>query len=170
MLRRAVCLLLVCAPWLVWAGVPAPEFTQTAPQAWLNSKPLTLEGLRGQVVLVEFWTFSCANCVRSIPWVKSVEERYREQGLQVIGVHTPEFAHERPAEAVRHKLAELGVRHPVMLDNNYTYWNAMGNRYWPAYYLIDKRGQVRAAYAGEVRHGSAHGAEMRRHIEALLRE
>ncbi len=148
----------------------APEFTRSDAAAWLNSPPLRLEDLRGQVLLVEFWTFGCINCVRSIPWIKALEERYRNAPFLVIGVHTPEFSHERPAAAVSHKMRELGIRHPVMLDNDYAYWNAMGNRYWPAFYLIDKQGRLRHAQAGEVRSGSVADAEMRRWIERLLRE
>ena len=148
----------------------APEFTQTEPEAWLNSKPLRLAELRGQVVLIEFWTFSCGNCERSIPWVKAVEEELRDQPFLVVGVHTPEFNHERSAEAVRRKIRELGVRHPVMLDNDYAYWNAMGNRYWPAFYLIDKHGHVRHAYAGELHVGTPRGKQVRGQIKALLRE
>ncbi len=162
---------------LVWspAGTaepmpPAPEFTRSDAAGWLNSPPLQLEELRGEVVLVEFWTFGCINCVRSIPWIKALEERYRSAPFRVIGVHTPEFSHERPAATVRRKMAELGIRHPVMLDNDYAYWNAMGNRYWPAFYLIDRQGRLRYAQAGEVHSGSPADREMRRWIERLLRE
>ncbi len=148
----------------------APEFSATQPEQWINSPPLKLSALQGEVVLLEFWTFGCHNCLRSIPWVKAMHERYREQGLQVIGVHTPEFSYERSAPMVREKVRELAIRHPVMLDNEYTYWNAMGNRYWPAFYLIDRRGRVRQAWAGEIRNGSARGREIQRALEAVLAE
>ncbi len=148
----------------------APEFVATQPELWLNSPPLTLEALEGKVVLLEFWTFGCHNCIRSIPWVKAMQERYKDDGLRVIGVHTPEFSYERSANAVREKMRELAIRHPVMLDNDYAYWNAMGNRYWPAFYLIDRRGRVRQAWAGEIRNGSARGREIQRQLEAILAE
>lgn len=148
----------------------APEFTASQAEQWVNSPPLKLEDLQGKVVLLEFWTFGCRNCVRSIPWVKAMQERYREQGLRVIGVHTPEFSYERSSPMVRDKIRELAIRHPVMLDNDYAYWNAMGNRYWPAFYLIDRRGRVRQAWAGEIRNGSARGREIQRAMEAVLAE
>lgn len=148
----------------------APEFTQTDDAAWLNSAPLTLKALRGSVVLVEFWTYGCVNCQRSIPWVKALEETHRDRDFAVIGVHTPEFAHERTAQSVREKARVLGIRHPIMLDNDYAYWNAMGNRYWPAYYLIDKHGHVRFAYAGEMHLGTPRGKQVERQIEVLLNE
>ncbi len=173
MILRALCLLLLCSPVFASSAAkapPAPEFTQQSAAAWLNSKPLSLDDLRGQVVVIEFWTFACANCTRSIPWVKAVEERYRDQGLQVIGIHTPEFSYERPAAAVAAKLRELGVRHPVMLDNDYAYWNALGNRYWPAFYLLDKQGRLRQAFAGEVRNGSPRAKQIQQALEALLAE
>lgn len=148
----------------------APAFTATEPGQWINSAPLSWEDLQGKVVLLEFWTFGCRNCVRSIPWVKAMQERYRDDGLRVIGVHTPEFSYERSASAVGEKMRELAIRHPVMLDNDYGYWNAMGNRYWPAFYLIDRRGRVRQAWAGEIRNGSARGREIQRQLEAILAE
>lgn len=148
----------------------APEFSATQTEQWVNSPPLKLSDLQGKVVLLEFWTFGCHNCIRSIPWVKAMQERYREQGLRVIGVHTPEFSYERSGAMVREKIRDLAIRHPVMLDNDYTYWNAMGNRYWPAFYLIDRRGRVRQAWAGEIRNGSARGREIQRAMEAILAE
>ncbi|ORE89416.1 Redoxin domain protein [Oceanococcus atlanticus] len=148
----------------------APEFFATQAEQWINSPPLSLQDLEGKVVLLEFWTFGCHNCVRSIPWVKAMQERYRDDGLRVIGVHTPEFSYERSASAVRDKVRELAIRHPVMLDNDYAYWNAMGNRYWPAFYLIDRRGRVRQAWAGEIRNGSTRGREIQHQLEAILAE
>lgn len=148
----------------------APEFFATQAEQWINSPPLSLQDLEGKVVLLEFWTFGCHNCVRSIPWVKAMQERYRDDGLRVIGVHTPEFSYERSASAVRDKVRELAIRHPVMLDNEYAYWNAMGNRYWPAFYLIDRRGRVRQAWAGEIRNGSTRGREIQHQLEAILAE
>ena len=168
-----VLLVLVTGPALALSAKHAPvapEFSNTDPAAWLNSKPLSLKQLRGDVVLVEFWTIGCSNCLRSIPWIKAMQERFAPNGLHVIGVHTPEFSYERSAQAVGEKIKALAIRHPVMLDNDYSYWNAMGNRYWPAVYLIDRQGKVRQAWAGEVRNGSQRGREIQQQIEALLAE
>lgn len=148
----------------------APEFTHTQPQDWLNGPPLTLNGLQGKVVLVEFWTFDCWNCYRSIPWVKTLEERFGKDGLQVIGVHTPELPQEYVLANVRKKVAELGVTHPVMIDNDYSYWKALGNQYWPAFYLIDGEGRVRGVHVGETHVGDRGAAEAEKQIEALIAE
>lgn len=148
----------------------APEFPEQREEAWFNSAPLTLQALRGEVVLIEFWTHGCGNCLRSIPWVKAMEERYGAQGFQVIGVHTPEFSHERSAKLLKQRIRQLAIRHPVVQDNDYRYWNAMGNRYWPAFYLVDREGRVRQAWAGEVRNGSRRARQMQQAIETLLRE
>jgi cytochrome c biogenesis protein CcdA/thiol-disulfide isomerase/thioredoxin len=126
---------------------PAPDFEGIS--RWLNSKPLTLAELRGKVVLVDFWTYSCINCLRTLPYVKSWARTYRDAGLVVVGVHTPEFAFERVAANVRRAVDELGVDYPVALDNDYATWNAWLNRYWPAKYLIDRRGHLRYAHFGE---------------------
>ncbi|HVT36179.1 MAG TPA: redoxin family protein [Nevskiaceae bacterium] len=132
---------------------PAPAFTHMQAQDWLNSRPLTWPELSGHVVMVEFWAFDCWNCYRSIPWINAL--RARHPALQVIGVHTPELEQEYVRDNVVRKITELGVRHPVMIDNDYSYWNAMGNRYWPAFYLIDGHGRVRARYYGEMHEGDA---------------
>ena len=147
---------------------PAPAFTHVDPADWLNSAPLRWEDLRGQVVLLEFWTFDCWNCYRSIPWLHSVEARYPQ--LRVIGVHTPELPQEYLRDNVVRKLAEFKIRHPVMLDNDYSYWRAMDNRYWPAFYLIDRQGRVRAHYAGETHEGDRNARRIEAGIEALLAE
>jgi thiol-disulfide isomerase/thioredoxin len=116
---------------------------------WLNSPPLAAEQLRGKVVLVDFWTYSCINCLRAIPYVRAWDERYRKDGLVVIGVHTPEFAFERDPANVRKAIAELGIRYPVPLDNKSAIWNAFHNNYWPASYLIDAQGRIRYHHFGE---------------------
>ena len=105
--------------------------------AWLNSPPLTTQGLRGKVVLIDFWTYSCINCLRAMPYVKAWHERYKEHGLVVIGVHTPEFAFEKDERNVRRAAQDLGASYPVALDNDYAIWRAFKNRYWPAHYFID---------------------------------
>jgi thiol-disulfide isomerase/thioredoxin len=116
---------------------------------WLNSPPLTREQLRGKVVLVDFWTYSCINCIRSVPYVRAWAERYKDKGLVVIGVHAPEFAFERDPANVRKAVADLGIRYPVALDNNLAIWRAFNNRYWPAHYLADAQGRLRYHHFGE---------------------
>jgi cytochrome c biogenesis protein CcdA/thiol-disulfide isomerase/thioredoxin len=117
--------------------------------AWINSRPLTLGSLRGKVVLVDFWTYSCINCLRTLPYLKSWDARYRSKGLVILGIHTPEFAFEHDLGNVRAAVKRLGVHYPVALDNDYGTWNAYGNNYWPADYLIDQNGHVRDVHFGE---------------------
>ncbi len=117
--------------------------------AWLNSPPLTREALRGKVVLVDFWTYSCINCLRALPYVKRWYETYKNHGLVVIGVHTPEFAFERDAENVRRAVGELGIEYPVAIDDDYAIWRGFANQYWPAHYFIDASGAIRAHHFGE---------------------
>jgi cytochrome c biogenesis protein CcdA/thiol-disulfide isomerase/thioredoxin len=116
---------------------------------WFNSPPLTREALRGKVVLIDFWTYSCINCLRAIPYVRAWHERYAKDGLVVIGVHAPEFAFERDPDNVRKAIADLGITYPVALDNKYKLWRAFDNRYWPAHYFIDAQGRVRYHHFGE---------------------
>jgi len=149
---------------------PAPAFTHSKPGDWINSPPLTLASLRGRVLLLDVWTFDCWNCYRSFPWLKQVEGQFGPQGLQVIGVHSPEFDHERERAAVERKVKEFGIVHPVMLDNDFSYWNALGNRYWPTYYLIDRRGQMRASYVGEMHAGQARSRAVEKKLAELLQE
>ncbi|MBB3564902.1 cytochrome c biogenesis protein CcdA/thiol-disulfide isomerase/thioredoxin [Rhizobium sp. BK512] len=116
---------------------------------WLNSTPLTVEQLKGKVVLVDFWTYSCINCLRAIPYVKAWAEKYKDQGLVVIGVHSPEFAFEKNVDNVKKAISDLGITYPVAVDNNYAIWRAFDNEYWPAHYFIDAKGQVRHHHFGE---------------------
>lgn len=116
---------------------------------WLNSPPLTPEALRGKVVLIDFWTYSCINCLRAIPHVRAWAERYRDDGLVVIGVHTPEFAFERSLANVRRAVADLRIGYPVAVDSDYAIWRAFSNRYWPAHYFIDAQGRIRHHKFGE---------------------
>jgi cytochrome c biogenesis protein CcdA/thiol-disulfide isomerase/thioredoxin len=132
---------------------------------WLNGPPLTREQLRGKVVLIDFWTYSCINCIRSIPYVKAWHERYARDGLVVIGVHAPEFAFERNPANVRKAIADLGIPYPVALDNQYKLWRALKNNYWPAHYFIDAQGRVRFHHFGE---GNYENSE--KVIRALLME
>ena len=132
---------------------------------WLNSPPLSDDMLRGKVVLVDFWTYSCINCLRTLPYLKAWDEKYRSQGLVIIGVHTPEFAFEKEAHNVEKAVLELGIHYPVVLDNQYAIWNAFKNGFWPAHYLIDAQGRIRHQHFGE-------GAyqETEQMIQTLLKE
>ena len=116
---------------------------------WLNSPPLTNEQLKGKVVLIDFWTYSCINCLRTIPYVRAWAEKYKDQGLVVIGVHTPEFAFEKDIGNVKDAIADLKIAYPVAVDNDYAIWRAFNNRYWPAHYFIDAQGRIRHHHFGE---------------------
>jgi cytochrome c biogenesis protein CcdA/thiol-disulfide isomerase/thioredoxin len=132
---------------------------------WINSPPLTREQLRGKVVVVDFWTYSCINCLRALPYVRAWAEKYKDQGLVVIGVHTPEFAFEKSEANVREAVARLGVAYPVAMDNDFAVWRAFKNQYWPAHYFIDAQGRIRHHHFGE---GDYDGSE--RVIQQLLKE
>jgi len=120
---------------------------------WINSRPLTAQKLRGKVVLIDFWTYSCINCLRTLPQLEAWDARYRNDGLVIVGVHTPEFAFEHVTSNVRDAVHRLGVKYPVVQDNDYKIWDAYGNQYWPAEYLIDRTGNVRHAHFGEGEYG-----------------
>ena len=131
--------------------------------AWLNSEPLTADALRGRVVVVDVWTYTCINWLRTLPYVSAWQERYRDRGLVVVGVHAPEFSFEHELDNVRRATGELGVEFPVVIDNDFRIWRAFENHYWPAVYLVDGEGRVRFHHFGE-------GAyeETERAIQALL--
>jgi cytochrome c biogenesis protein CcdA/thiol-disulfide isomerase/thioredoxin len=116
---------------------------------WFNSPPLNLQQLKGKVVLIDFWTYSCINCLRALPYVKAWDAKYRKDGLVVIGVHAPEFAFERDPANVAREIKDLGVTYPVALDNRYVLWNALKNQYWPAHYFVDAQGRIRYFHHGE---------------------
>ena len=132
---------------------------------WINSEPLKLQDLRGRVVLIEFWTFGCYNCRNTLPFVKSWNDRYRQKGLTVIGVHSPEFDEERKVESLRREVASLGIRYPVVTDNDYQTWKAYDVEAWPTVFLLDKQGRIRWMHVGE---GNYDEAE--RLIQKLLAE
>ncbi|EJC66720.1 cytochrome c biogenesis protein [Rhizobium leguminosarum bv. viciae WSM1455] len=132
---------------------------------WLNSEPLTTEQLRGKVVLVDFWTYSCINCIRTIPYVRAWAEKYADQGLVVIGVHAPEFAFEKKIDNVKKAIGDFQIGYPVAIDNDYKVWRAFENSYWPAAYLIDAKGQIRYHHFGEGNYNRTEKA-----IQDLLRE
>jgi cytochrome c biogenesis protein CcdA/thiol-disulfide isomerase/thioredoxin len=145
---------------------PAPEFTET--QRWFNTphgRALTLASLRGRVVLIDFWTYTCINCIRTLPYLKAWDTAYRGEGLTIVGVHSPEFAFEHDAGNVANAIAQFGLRYPVVQDNQLGTWNAYGNQVWPADYLIDAQGRVRYAAFGEGGYSQTETA-----IRALLAE
>jgi thiol-disulfide isomerase/thioredoxin len=157
-------------PWSALAASPpgdpgdlhaAPDFTGI--DKWLNSPPLTMQGLAGKVVLVDFWTYSCINCVNTLPHVVRWYEQYKDQGFVVVGVHTPEFAFEKLTSNVETALQRFNIRYPVAQDNSFATWKAYGNQYWPAFYLVDKSGRVRRTHFGEGQY-----AEMEAAIQSLL--
>jgi thiol-disulfide isomerase/thioredoxin len=131
-------------------GQAAPEI---ANEVWLNSETSRLSELRGKVVLVEFWTFGCYNCRNVEPYVKAWHNKYKDQGLVVVGVHSPEFGYERVVKNVRNYIAERGIQYAVAIDNDFATWKRYQNRYWPAMYLIDKRGIIRYIRIGEGGYG-----------------
>ncbi len=143
--------------------VPMPSIAGAT--LWLNSPPLDAAMLRGKVVLVDFWTYSCINCLRTLPYLKAWDQKYRAQGLVIVGVHAPEFAFEKNPHNVEQAVRELGIHYPVALDNHYAIWNAFNNRYWPAEYLVDARGYIREMHFGEGDYGKTE-----RMIQTLLKE
>lgn len=132
---------------------------------WLNSPPLSSESLRGKVVLVDFWTYDCINCQRTLPYVNDWAKKYEKDGLVVIGVHTPEYGYEKIIDNVREQVRKLDIQYPVAIDNQYAIWRAFNNQYWPAHYFIDAKGQVRYSHFGEGRYG-----EQEQVIQQLLQE
>jgi len=134
------------------AAANAPAAPAFAEGTWINSDPLTLEKLRGHVVLVEFWTFGCDNCRNTLPSVKEWDARYRERGLTIIGVHTPETASEYVIESVRREVPSLGIKYPVVTDNDYKTWKAYGVEAWPTIFVLDKQGRIRWLHVGEGRY------------------
>jgi thiol-disulfide isomerase/thioredoxin len=133
--------------------------------AWLNSPPLSAAGLRGKVVLIDFWTYTCINWLRTLPYVRAWAEKYRDHGVVVIGVHSPEFSFEHDLENVRRAVQDMRVDYPVAIDNDYAIWSAFDNQYWPALYLVDAQGRIRAHHFGE---GAYEQSEMM--IQQLLAE
>lgn len=149
---------------------PAPEFPSRSAGEWINSPPIRLAGLRGQVVLIDFWAFEYRNSYRSLPWLNRVETRFRDQGLAVVGVHSPKFAHEKVISSIRQKVDEFGITYPVMVDSDHAYWRALGNHHWPAFYLIDRKGNLRDLFVGETHAGDFQAIDIEERIASLLAE
>ena len=147
------------------AAPQAPEFTHSSQAEWLNSPPLRLSQLRGKVVLVEFWAFECVNCRRTQPWLHAIQQRYSDKEFVIVSVHTPELPEERSIANVRSAIAEQRITNPVMVDGDYSYWNALQNQYWPAFYVIDKRGRIAARAIGEMHAGEERAKDLERAIE-----
>lgn len=141
----------------------APGFAGGGP--WINSAPIDLASLRGKVVIVDFWTFECYNCLNALPYLKALEAKYRSRGLVVIGVHTPEFPREKVEANVREQVKSLGIVFPVVMDNGYKVWNSFHNQYWPAVYFIDATGRIRYHHFGEGAYD-----EQDRVVDKLLKE
>ena len=141
--------------------VRAPEIGRV----WLNSSPLSFRQLRGRAVLVDFWDYTCVNCIRTLPYVQAWHERYRDKGLTVIGVHTPEFTFAQYESNVERGIREFGLTYPIVIDSDREIWKAFANRYWPTKYLLDKDGYLRCGHFGEGGYG-----ECEQMIQELLRE
>lgn len=167
-LKLSVLALAGCGGSVIAMPASAPEFTHHATADWINSPPLTLQALRGDVVLVEFWTFDCYNCRNTLPWLKAIHAEYAAQGLKVVSVHTPELPQERVPDNVRAAVTELGITYPVMIDGDSSYWRALENRYWPAFYLVDRDGHIALAAFGELHRGTDRGDRMEARIRELL--
>jgi thiol-disulfide isomerase/thioredoxin len=168
---RALASLCVASAAIAMAVMPTParsddvSMPMTAATEWLNSSPQTAADLRGKVVIVQFWTYTCINWRRTLPYVRAWEAKYRGQGLIVIGVHTPEFDFEENVDNVRSALGEMHIGYPVAIDNQHAIWNAFHNIYWPALYLLDARGHIRYQQFGEGEY-----ARTEREIQKLLAE
>ncbi len=146
-----------------------PELTRTAAEDWINSKPLKVADFRGSAALVHVWTFACWNCYRSFPWLTAMEKRLGAR-VKVVGIHTPELEHERDKKALRAKVSEYGLPHAVMIDDDHAYWRALGTRYWPSWYLVDKRGRVRALFTGETHENDEQAVRIERDLGSLAAE
>ena len=162
--------LALAAPAASAPNTPAPEFPHRHQSSWLNSPPLSLANLRGKVVLLDIWTTDCWNCYRSFAWLRRVTDRFAANGLVVIGVHSPEFEHEKDRRGIAARLAQYQLTNPQMLDDDFSYWRRLGNQYWPAFYLIDKQGRIRELLVGEQHSGDRSARNFEAAIETLLNE
>ena len=152
---------------MIAAGTNAPRIEN---ETWLNGPRLTPKDLEGKVVVVEFWTFACINCIHTVPAVAKLHETYAPKGVVVIGVHSPELDEEKDLGNVKQAVERLGVTWPVAVDDDYRTWRAFGNRYWPAIYLLDRKGAVRYSHVGELHVGTGPWREVTETIDRLLAE
>jgi thiol-disulfide isomerase/thioredoxin len=152
---------------MIAAGTKAPRIEN---ETWLNGPRLTPKDLEGKVVVVEFWTFACINCIHTVPAVAKLHETYAPKGVVVIGVHSPELDEEKDLGNVKQAVERLGVTWPVAIDDDYRTWRAFGNRYWPAIYLLDRKGGVRYSHVGELHVGTGPWREVTETIDRLLAE
>ncbi len=162
-------LAIACAGARASSLAPAPEFPSADPQRWIGT-PVTLASLRGQVVLLDVWTFECVNCLRTDPWIRDALARFGPRGLRLVGVHTPEFPRERVRDVIAARVRERRLDFPHYVDNDNAYWNALHNEYWPAHYLVDRCGRIRQISVGEVHLNEDSGRRLETGIEALLAE
>lgn len=145
-----------------------PEFPPAGGGEWINSAPLKKADLAGGVTLVYFWAFDCWNSYRSFPWLHALEERFSGKDFRMVGIHTPEFEHEKSRRNLERKVKEFGVTHPVMMDNSFSYWKRMKNRYWPAFYLVDREGVVVYRMIGETHPGQEKAERFEEVADALV--
>ncbi len=145
-----------------------PEFTHSGAESWINSPPLKKQDLTGKVVLIDVWTFDCWNCYRSFPWLNELEKKYQNNGFQIIGIHTPEFKHEKLRSNIEHKAREFKLHHPIMIDNDFSYWRALNNHYWPTYYLVNQQGEIVYSHIGETHSGDQKARVLEQKIQELL--
>jgi len=149
---------------------PAPEFPLVDETRWINSPPLKMDELRGKVIMLDVWTFMCWNCTNSIPWVREMQQRFEKKDFLIVGIHSPEFDHEKDLKAVKAAVAKHKLSNPQLIDNDHKYWRALNNRYWPAFYFIDKKGYIRHLAVGEIHIDDRRDREIQRLIETLLAE
>jgi len=149
---------------------PAPEFPIVDKAKWLNSSPLKMNDLRGKVVMLDVWTFMCWNCTNSIPWVREMQKRFEKKAFLIVGIHSPEFEHEKDLKAVKAAVEKHKLTSPQLIDNEHKYWRALNNRYWPAFYLIDKKGYIRHVAVGEVHIDDRRDRGIQQIVEKLLNE
>jgi thiol-disulfide isomerase/thioredoxin len=152
------------------AGGRALRAPTISTPVWINGEAGGPGDLSGKVVLVEFWTFGCVNCLRSVPAVRDLDQKYRDRGLVVVAVHSPEFEQEKDVERVREAVRRLGISYPVAVDNDHRIWRAFDNRAWPAFYLVDRKGSVRLRHVGELHRGTPGWQTLSREIERCLAE
>ena len=168
MVRALLALILLAAPAAAATVPPSRHAPPVISDTWLNSPPIG--DLKGRVALIEFWTFGCGNCQATVPAMERLWSDYRGRSLVVIGVHTPETDYERDPESVRRAIAKLGISFPVALDSEYKNWKAFHNRYWPAIYLVDAKGDIAFEHIGELHVGTADWKSLTHEIDGLLKD